>query len=80
MYDLKNAAILAYDNWKVHLVKFDYFPVAGTVGLWKHEIRRTRFCLCFDDFWGKSVFETRHTTLTRSNKKLSLVFQKPVDV
>ena len=50
MYGLKNAAILAYDNLKVQLAKFGYHPVEGTAGIWKHEHRRTRFCVCVDDF------------------------------
>ena len=50
MYGLKNAAILAYDNLKANLAKHGYFPVPGTSGLWTHKTRRTRFCVCVDDF------------------------------
>ena len=50
MYGLKNAAILAYDNLKKNLEKFGYYPVQGTVGVWAHRTRRTRFCVCVDDF------------------------------
>lgn len=32
IYGLKNAVILAYDNFKAHLEPFGYFPVEGTVG------------------------------------------------
>ena len=54
MYGLKNAAILAYDNLKKHLAPYGYFPVKGTVGLWRHTTKRTRFCLCVDDFGVKT--------------------------
>ena len=50
MYGLRNAAILAYDNLQRNLKLFGYTPVEGTVGLWTHDTRRTRFCVCVDDF------------------------------
>ena len=50
MYGLKNAAILAYDNLKTQLKKYGYYPIEGTVGVWAHATRRTRFCVCVDDF------------------------------
>ena len=50
MYGLKQAAILAYDFIKKNLAPFGYKPIPGTVGLWKHDTRRTIFCLCVDDF------------------------------
>ena len=50
MYGLKQAAILAYEQLKSVLEPHGYFPVNGTVGLWKHETRPTKFCLCVDDF------------------------------
>ena len=50
MYDLKQVAILAYDNLQRNLKPFGYDPVIGTVGIWQHEARPTNFCLCVDDF------------------------------
>ena len=50
MYGLKNAAILAYENLTTNLGHFGYYPVEGTVGLWAHRTRRTKFCVCVDDF------------------------------
>ena len=50
MYGLKQAAILAYTQLKKQLLPHGYTPVEGTVGIWKHATRRTRFCLCVDDF------------------------------
>ena len=50
MYVLKQAALLAYENLKDCLKPHGYTPVSGTVGLWKHESRSTKFCLCVDDF------------------------------
>jgi hypothetical protein len=57
MYGLKNAAILAYKNLKQVLAPFGYRPIQGTVGLWGHETRRTRFCVTVDDF-GVKHFNT----------------------
>ena len=50
MYGLKQAALLAYNNLKNQLQPHGYYPVQGTVGLWMHETRKTKFCLCVDDF------------------------------
>ena len=50
MYGLKQAAILAYLHLEKNLAKYDYTPIAGTVGMWKHETRPTTFCVCVDDF------------------------------
>ena len=37
MYDLKQAAILAYTQIKERLGKEGYSPIEGTSGLWKHD-------------------------------------------
>ena len=50
MYGLKQAAVLAYNQLKEKLLPQGYSPVTGTVGLWTHSTRKTKFCLCFDDF------------------------------
>jgi hypothetical protein len=50
MYGLKQAAILAYNHLKTVLAPHGYTPVIGTVGIWKHHTRPTKFCLCVDDF------------------------------
>ena len=50
MYSLKKAALLAYYHLKENLSKDGYSPIIGTVGLWKHESRPTKFCVCVDDF------------------------------
>ena len=50
MYGLKQAAILAYTQLKEKLLPHGYTPVTGTVGLWEHSTRKTKFCLCVDDF------------------------------
>ena len=58
MPGLKQAAILAYQHLKNSLEPYGYTPIEGTVGLWKHDKRPTKFCLCVDDFgvkyWSKS--------------------------
>ena len=50
MYGLKQAAILAYEHLKSNLATYGYTPVQGTVGLWQHNTRATKFCVCVDDF------------------------------
>ena len=50
MYGLKQAAILAYDNMKKHLSKHRYRPILGTTRMWEHKTRKTKFCVCVDDF------------------------------
>ena len=50
MYGLKSAAILAYNNLKKNLEPYGYYPIEGTVGMWRHKTRKTRFCVCVDDF------------------------------
>lgn len=58
MPGLKQAAILAYQHLKNSLEPYGYSHIPGTIGIWKHESRPTKFCLCVDDFgvkyWSKS--------------------------
>ena len=50
MYGLKQAAILAYKQLVSHLKPFGYSPVPHSLSLWTHVTRKTKFCLCVDDF------------------------------
>ena len=50
MYGLKQAAVLAYDHLIDNLAEHGYAPVPHTLGIWHHKTRRTKFCLCVDDF------------------------------
>jgi hypothetical protein len=50
MYGLKQAAILAYKHLVTQLAPHGYHPCPYTTGLWYHDTRRTKFCLCVDDF------------------------------
>ena len=50
MYGLKQAAILAYEHLVNNLKPHGYEPIPHTVGLWRHKTRKTKFCLCVDDF------------------------------
>ena len=50
MYGLKQAARLAYEDLKKHLKKFGYEPDPIAQNIWKHSTRKTKFCLCVDDF------------------------------
>ena len=50
MYGLKQADILAFKNLQHSLKPFEYAPVLGNVGKWKHATRTITFCLCVNDF------------------------------
>ena len=50
MPGLRQAAILTYKHLKNSLDPHGYTPIPGTIGLWKHNARPTKFCLCVDDF------------------------------
>ena len=50
MYGLKQAAILAYQRLVTVLKPYGYFPEPHSVGIWSHKTRKTKFCLCVDDF------------------------------
>ena len=54
MYGLKQAAILAYNQLVNKLKPHGYVPCSFTAGLWKHISRKTKFCLCVDDFGVKT--------------------------
>ena len=43
MYGLKQAAVLAYNQLKTNLKPAGYTPIIGTVGMWQHDTRRTKF-------------------------------------
>jgi len=60
MYGLKQAAILAYDNLKANLAQNGYTPVIGTVGMWQHDTRRTKFCVCVGNF-GIKYYDKKDT-------------------
>ena len=50
MYGLKQAAILAYQRLVKLMKPFGYYPEPCTTGIWSHTTRKTKFCLCVDDF------------------------------
>ena len=50
MYGLKQAAILAYKQLKKHLEPYGYKPVPTSLSLWHHQTKKTKLCLCVDDF------------------------------
>ena len=58
MYGLKQAAILAYQHLKNSLEPYGYYPVQVIIGMYQHNKRPTKFCLCVDDFgvkyWSKA--------------------------
>ena len=50
MYGLKQAARLAYDDLVLHLKNYGYYPDKICQNIWSHKTRKTKFCLCVDDF------------------------------
>lgn len=50
MYGLKQAAVLAYSNLVSVMQQYGYSPCPLSPGIWKHHTRKTKFCLCVDDF------------------------------
>ena len=49
-YSLKQAVHLVYDDLVSHLKKYGYHPDKICQNIWSHKSRRTKFCLCVDDF------------------------------
>ena len=75
MYGLKQAAVLAYRQLISNLAHNGYFPCPSMTGIWKHRTRRTRFCLCVDDFGVKVFSEQDKEHLLhalRENYKISV--------
>ena len=46
MYGLKQAAVLAYNKLSTHLSDGGYHPIIGSMGMWKHKVKKINFCLC----------------------------------
>ena len=55
MYDLKQVALLAYDNLQECLIPYGYSPVIRTHGLWEHKSRPAKFVLCVNVFGIKYI-------------------------
>ena len=77
MYGLKQAAVLAYDNLVNNLSASGYSPVPTTIGMWKHNTRQTKFCLCVDDFGIKYYSDDdAHHLLTALQKNYAVTVDK----
>ena len=50
MYWLKQAAKLAREQLIKTLKPFGYYPTTESQNIWAHTTRKTKFCLCVDDF------------------------------
>ena len=50
MYGLKQATVFAYNQLVQNLKPHGDTLCPFTAGLWKHHTRKTKFCLCVDDF------------------------------
>ena len=72
---MKQAALLSYCHLVNQLAPYGYHPCPYTTGLWDHETRPTKFCLCVDDFSVKyfSKADADHLLDSlRANFKLSV--------
>ena len=69
MYGLKQAAVLAYMNLSKILREAGYMPIVNSQGMWKHQTRRTLFCLCVDDFGVKYYTKDDALHLQRTLEK-----------
>jgi hypothetical protein len=75
MHGLKQAAILACKHLFNQLAPHGYHPCPCTTGLWQHDTRPTKFCLCVDDFGVKhfSTSDADHLlTSFRKHYKISV--------
>jgi hypothetical protein len=75
MYGLKQAALLAYQHLVKQLAPYGYHPCPYTTGLWQHDTRPTKFCLCVDDFGVKYFSQSDADHLLnalRDNYKISV--------
>ena len=50
MYGLNQASIIAYNHLIYHMEPHIYYIFPFTTGLGAHKTRKTKFCLCVDDF------------------------------
>ena len=53
VYSLKQAGIIANQEWVKHISPFGYHHVQHTPGLWVHDNRKTIFSLMVDDFYAQ---------------------------
>ena len=81
MYGLKQAARLAYDLLCERLAQDGYAPSLLSPNIWGHKTRRTKFCLCVDDFGIKYFTKDDIHHLLNSLKSITQ-FQKtgPVEI
>ena len=60
MYDLKQAAILAYTQVSTLLKEAGYQPIMGSIGMWMHHKKKKQLSLCW--WFRKSLMiNKRHT-------------------
>ena len=57
MHGLKQASRLAHDKLVQHLSSYGYQPDPIHPNFWTHKTRKTKFCLCVDDFGVKYYSE-----------------------
>lgn len=69
MYGLKQAAVLAYQNLVKVMKEHGYHPCPLSTGMWHHETRKTKFCVCVDDFGVKYHSEDDANHLLNSLKQ-----------
>ena len=69
VYELKQAAIIAYNKLISHMDPHVYYLVPFTTGLWAHKTRRTKHSICVVDFGVKYFNRDYADHLLKSLKK-----------
>ena len=75
MFGLKQAAIIVYNQLISHMDPQKYYPVPFTTGPWSHKTRKTKFCLCVDDF-GVKYFPRDDANHILNSLKSTMQFQR----
>ena len=73
IYGLKQADIKAYNQLISHMDPHGYYPVPFTTVLWAHKTRKTKFCLCVDDF-GVKCFSKDYANHLLNSLKITMQF------
>ena len=69
MYEIKQAVIIAHQEFIKHLAPYGYHPVKYTPRLWKHGTKDTLFLLVVDDFDTKYTLPDNIQHLLNAFKK-----------
>ena len=75
MYGLNQSDIIAYNQLIYQMDTHDYYPLPFTAGLWAHNTRKKKNCLCVDDF-GVNIFCKDDANHLLNSLKSTMPFQR----